>query len=105
MVEIDEFRKHHENPTEWRIRRVFLEKNLKLLPLERLECLSHCFINVELYGNAYPDKVMQERWNFGFYVPEQVVEVSTIQYWSATFESKSALCNTTPEAITLRAII
>lgn len=60
MFKIDDLRKHHENPTEWRIRRAFLEKNVGLLPPDRLECLSHCFVNVELYGNGYPEKVMSQ---------------------------------------------
>ncbi|KAA0200896.1 hypothetical protein FBUS_07779 [Fasciolopsis buskii] len=59
MFKIDDLRKHHENPTEWRIRRAFLEKNVGLLPPDRLECLSHCFVNVELYGNGYPEKVKE----------------------------------------------
>ncbi|KAG5446250.1 hypothetical protein CSKR_102975 [Clonorchis sinensis] len=60
MVDIDSLRKHHENPTEWRIRREFLLQNKEKLDPERLECLSHCFINAELYGNGYPEKVMQQ---------------------------------------------
>ncbi|KAF6772114.1 hypothetical protein AHF37_09440 [Paragonimus kellicotti] len=65
MFDIETLRKVHENPTEWRIRREFLLKNKDVLDPERLECLSHCFINTELYGNAYPDKVMQQVKEYG----------------------------------------
>ncbi|KAF8567863.1 hypothetical protein P879_01762 [Paragonimus westermani] len=65
MFDIETLRKVHENPTEWRIRREFLLKNKDVLGPERLECLSHCFINVELYGNAYPEKVMQQIKEYG----------------------------------------
>ncbi|TGZ68513.1 hypothetical protein CRM22_004224 [Opisthorchis felineus] len=65
MVDIDSLRKHHENPTEWRIRREFLLQNKEKLDPERLECLSHCFINAELYGNGYPEKVMQQVKQYG----------------------------------------
>ncbi|OON17657.1 hypothetical protein X801_06503 [Opisthorchis viverrini] len=65
MVDIDSLRKHHENPTEWRIRREFLLQNKEKLDPERLECLSHCFINAELYGNGYPEKIMQQIKQYG----------------------------------------
>ncbi|VDD83761.1 unnamed protein product [Mesocestoides corti] len=53
---IEGMRRPHENPTEWRLRRAFLVKNFDNLDAERLECLSHCFVNHELYGVGYPSK-------------------------------------------------
>ncbi|KAH9283698.1 hypothetical protein ECG_05058 [Echinococcus granulosus] len=57
---VDGMRRPHENPTEWRLRKAFLAKNLDVLGPERLECLSNCFVNHELYGAGYPSKVMSE---------------------------------------------
>ncbi|KAL3315025.1 Cilia- and flagella-associated protein 20 [Cichlidogyrus casuarinus] len=55
---VDSMRRTHENPTEWKVRKAFLMKNFEKLPKDRLECLSNCFVNVELYGAAYMDEVM-----------------------------------------------
>ncbi|VDK25759.1 unnamed protein product [Taenia asiatica] len=43
--------KEADNSTqEWRLRKAFLVKNFDALQSERLECLSNCFVNHELYG-------------------------------------------------------
>ncbi|CAH8551193.1 unnamed protein product [Schistosoma haematobium] len=60
MEELESWKRTHETPTEWRIRRSFLEKNFNKLHPERLECLSHCFTNATLYKVKYPEKVMEE---------------------------------------------
>ncbi|KAL5966239.1 Partner of xrn-2 protein 1 [Taenia solium] len=62
---IDGMRRPHENPTEWRLRKAFLVKNFDALGPERLECLSNCFVNHELYGAGYPGKVMSEIQKYG----------------------------------------
>ncbi|VDK49321.1 unnamed protein product [Dibothriocephalus latus] len=64
-VNIEGMRRPHENPTEWRVRKAFLEKNAGKLDVDRLECLSQCFVNCELYGCGYPDKVMNEIKDLG----------------------------------------
>ncbi|CAH8517857.1 unnamed protein product [Heterobilharzia americana] len=56
----DSWKRPHETPTEWRVRRRFLEKNFNKMQPERLECLSHCFTNSQLYGVSYPSKVIEE---------------------------------------------
>ncbi|VEL44434.1 unnamed protein product [Protopolystoma xenopodis] len=58
--DIGALRAKHENPTEWRLRREFIQRNNALLDPERLVCLSNCFINVKLYGASYPEKVMDD---------------------------------------------
>ncbi|VDM33025.1 unnamed protein product [Hydatigera taeniaeformis] len=58
--EVEDMRRTHENPTEWKIRRAFLIKNTDVLEPERLVCLSNCFVNHELYGAGYPSRVMSE---------------------------------------------
>lgn len=58
--EIEAMRRTFENPTEWRVRKAFLEKNYDVLDRERLTVLSNCFINHELYGCGYPEKIMSE---------------------------------------------
>ncbi|CAI2728493.1 unnamed protein product [Schistosoma spindalis] len=60
MEELESWKRTHETPTEWRVRRSFLEKNFNKLHPERLECLSHCFTNATLYKVKYPEKVMEE---------------------------------------------
>ncbi|CAH8502071.1 unnamed protein product [Schistosoma turkestanicum] len=60
MDKLESWKRSHETPTEWRVRRSFLEKNFNKLSPERLECLSHCFTNAKLYKVTYPAKVMEE---------------------------------------------
>jgi len=60
MGSIDNLRDEFESNTEWRLRRKFLERNVDELPLERLVCLSRCFVNMVVYGCSYPQKVMIE---------------------------------------------
>ncbi|CAG5124278.1 unnamed protein product, partial [Candidula unifasciata] len=57
---IDSLKDEFESNAEWRLRRKFLASNVDSLPLNRLVCLSRCFINVAVYGCAYPSGVMQE---------------------------------------------
>ncbi|VDN96208.1 unnamed protein product [Rodentolepis nana] len=65
--DIETMRRTFENPTEWRVRKAFLEKNYNALDRERLIILSNCFINHELYGCGYPEKIMSEirKWGDG----------------------------------------
>ncbi|CAH8847702.1 unnamed protein product [Trichobilharzia szidati] len=73
MKRLESWKKPHETPTEWRVRRMFLEKNFDRRQPERLECLSNCFTNVKLYGVSYPLKVMEEIEVLG----EGIVEEAT----------------------------
>lgn len=58
QFDVDSLRDEHESNSEWRMRREFLLKNFDSVPLNRLICLSRCFISMEVYGCSYPDKVM-----------------------------------------------
>ncbi|XP_059151455.1 uncharacterized protein LOC131937817 [Physella acuta] len=58
-MDIDSLRDQYESSTEWRLRRKFLMSNIDL-PLDRLVCLSRCFVNITMYGCAYPGQVMRE---------------------------------------------
>ncbi len=74
---IESMRKEHENPTEWRVRKAFLVRNYDNLDPGRLECLSNCFANHELYGAGYPDKVMAEvGFSFSWFTFSKVRELS-----------------------------
>nr|CAH8847539.1 unnamed protein product [Trichobilharzia regenti] len=73
MNSLESWKKPHETPTEWRVRRMFLKKNFDKRQPERLECLSNCFTNVKLYGVSYPSKVMEEIEVLG----EGIVEEAT----------------------------
>ncbi|KAK6196199.1 hypothetical protein SNE40_001469 [Patella caerulea] len=57
-VDIDTLRDEYESGAEWSIRRSFLAAHVNSYTLERLICLSRCFINNEIYGCRYPDEVM-----------------------------------------------
>lgn len=57
---VDSFRDEHESNSEWRMRREFLSTNHEALPLDRLICLSRCFISIEVYGCSYPPEVMEQ---------------------------------------------
>ncbi|XP_064616432.1 uncharacterized protein LOC135480516 [Liolophura sinensis] len=59
-LDVDSLRVSHESRTEWGMRRSFLEAHKGKFPLDRLVCLSCCFINTEVYGNWYPSAVMSQ---------------------------------------------
>lgn len=54
------YRHEHESSAEWNLRRPFLEAHYGSFDRDRLECLSCCFVNVELYGVSYPTGVMEQ---------------------------------------------
>lgn len=56
----DNFRDEHESNSEWRMRKEFMSKNFDAVPLNRLICLSRCFISMEVYGCSYPPEVMAQ---------------------------------------------
>ena len=58
--EIEKFRGKFENPVEWKMRREFITTYFDSYDIERLICLSHCYINIVFYGNAYPLDIMKE---------------------------------------------
>lgn len=58
--DVESLRDEHESDSEWRMRREFLQANHRALPLDRLICLSRCFISIEVYGCTYPDEVMRQ---------------------------------------------
>ncbi|CAG5127141.1 unnamed protein product [Candidula unifasciata] len=57
---IDYLRGEFESRREWRLRKQFLEMNYGSLPMDRLVCLSRCFINIIMYGCSYPAAVMKD---------------------------------------------
>ena len=57
---VESFRDEHESNSEWRMRKEFLSSNYQAVPLDRLICLSRCFISIEVYGCTYPSEVMAE---------------------------------------------
>lgn len=57
---VDDFRDEHESNSEWRMRKEFLASNYQAVPLNRLICLSRCFISIEVYGCTYPPEVMAQ---------------------------------------------
>ncbi|KAK0065527.1 hypothetical protein Bpfe_004960 [Biomphalaria pfeifferi] len=59
-VDVDALRDEFESSSEWRIRRKFVQSNCNSLSLDRLICLSRCFVNVAVYGCSYPPDVMRE---------------------------------------------
>ncbi|KAH9499661.1 hypothetical protein Btru_074361 [Bulinus truncatus] len=59
-VDADSLRDEFESNTEWSLRRKFLHSNIDSLSLDRLICLSRCFVNVAVYGCSYPPQVMKE---------------------------------------------
>ena len=71
-MDINFLRDEFESNTEWRLRRQFLETNIDSLPLDRLVCLSRCFINMTLYGCSYPTPVMIEVQERGRGLVEEV---------------------------------
>ena len=60
MANVDHLRDEHESNSEWRMRKEFLSRNLNNIPLDRLICLSRCFISIEVYGCTYMAEVMSE---------------------------------------------
>lgn len=71
-MEVDSLRDEFESNTEWRLRRQFLETNIDSLDLDRLVCLSRCFINMTVYGCSYPRPVMIEVQERGRGLVEEV---------------------------------
>lgn len=59
-IDIDSLRDEFESNTEWKLRRKFLESNADSLNIDRLVCLSRCFVNIAVYGCSYPQAVMRE---------------------------------------------
>lgn len=57
---VNSLRDEYESNTEWNLRKKFLENNIDDLPMERLVCLSRCFVNMTMYGCSYPQAVMIE---------------------------------------------
>jgi len=60
QADVYSLRDEFESNTEWNLRKQFLERNIEDLPLERLICLSRCFVNMAMYGCSYPMPVMRE---------------------------------------------
>ncbi|BFZ05955.1 hypothetical protein BsWGS_08994 [Bradybaena similaris] len=58
--DIDSLRGEFESSREWRLRKKFLEMNYGSLPVDRLVCLSRCFVNIAMYGCSYPAAVMKD---------------------------------------------
>ncbi|ESO98857.1 hypothetical protein LOTGIDRAFT_113738 [Lottia gigantea] len=58
IEDVEQLRDEYESNTEWNIRRSFLTEHMETMTLDRLICLSKCFINYEIYGNIYPKEVM-----------------------------------------------
>ncbi|XP_012945521.1 uncharacterized protein LOC101849577 [Aplysia californica] len=60
VTDVESMRDEFESNTEWNIRKRFLANNVDELPMERLVCLSRCFVNMTMYGCSYPQPVMIE---------------------------------------------
>ena len=91
-MDISRLRDEFESNTEWRLRRQFLERNIDDLPLERLVCLSRCFINMSVYGCSYPTPVMVEVQERGKGLVEEVEagkKAQTKQEYSQSFVKSS----------------
>ncbi|GAB1600919.1 uncharacterized protein LOC115216311 [Argonauta hians] len=58
-MDIESLRNKIESNKEWRLRRRFIEANKDKLPVDRLVCLSMCYINHVSYGVTYPTGVME----------------------------------------------
>lgn len=58
-MNIESFRNEIESDKEWRLRRKFIENNKSKFPVDRLICLSMCYINHVSYGVTYPAGVMK----------------------------------------------
>ncbi|CAI9716137.1 NF-kappa-B-repressing factor-like [Octopus vulgaris] len=58
-MNIESFRNEVESDKEWRLRRKFIENNKNKYPVDRLICLSMCYINHVSYGVTYPAGVMK----------------------------------------------
>ena len=59
-LDIDSLKMPHESEIEWGLRRSFLVAHQDKFDKNRLLCLASCFVNIEIYGNRYPDPVMVE---------------------------------------------
>lgn len=57
---IENLRDEFESNTEWSLRRQFLASNIDEVPIDRLICLSRCFVNMAVYQCSYPHPVMKE---------------------------------------------
>ncbi|BFZ05956.1 hypothetical protein BsWGS_08995 [Bradybaena similaris] len=57
---IDSLRGEFESSKEWKLRKKFLEMNYGSLPVDRLVCLSRCFVNIAMYGCSYPAGVIKD---------------------------------------------
>ena len=51
--DVESYRNPYESNTEWGMRKKFLLAHHKKLDIDRLICLSNCYVNVEIYGCRY----------------------------------------------------
>ena len=70
----ENYRDEHESNSEWRMRREFLQSNSDAVAIERLICLSRCFISIEVYGCSYPSEVMAEVQQLSQNVDPKIME-------------------------------
>lgn len=59
-VNVEKFRCSYESNAEWRLRERFLKAHFDKLEVDRLLCLSHCYVNVRQMGCTYPQEVMKQ---------------------------------------------
>ncbi|KAK3593713.1 hypothetical protein CHS0354_013610 [Potamilus streckersoni] len=71
-LDVESLRNPFESNTEWRMRRSFLDVHADKFPLDRLICLSNCYVNVEMYGCRYPELVMKQLRELEKDIPEYV---------------------------------
>lgn len=93
-LDIDSLRISHESGTEWGMRRGFLEAHKDKFALNRLVCLSCCFVNTEVYGNRYPSPVMSLLRELAKDLPEEYstfrqrrFEESMVKFVRSQYES------------------
>lgn len=60
MKDIASFRNPNELPHHWQLRKEFIEMYYDRFDVDRLECLSQLFINIECMGLSYPNEVMSQ---------------------------------------------
>ena len=59
-VNVEKFRCSYESNAEWRLRERFLKAHFDKFEVDRLLCLSHCYVNVRQMGCTYPQEVMKQ---------------------------------------------
>lgn len=79
MRDVDSFRNPNELPHHWQLRREFIQMYSDRFDVDRLECLSQLFVNIECMGLSYPQEVMSQ-------VKELGSKVKGLEYYKFQLE-------------------